>query len=128
MSCNSQRVINNEDYSQLFRYVNCEGFPYTATILAGQTALFPYVSEIVEYGTLELDPPIGATPQERLIADIRYYNNIEWGEVYEVSSWYSEDSVIDNDYGLYYVVEANSDNWQYQLTNFDIENNTWEEI
>lgn len=59
---------------------------------------------------------------------IKYDNNINWGEVYEASHWKSDETVLYDDFGIVYIVEQNSDAWQYQLTEFDAENSTWNEL
>jgi len=127
MSCYSVRVINNESYYQDFRYRDCDGYVYIQSLPPGWNRVYE-ASEIIEYGTLEIENLTEETPQEQVISGIRYFNSVNWGEVYEASLWHNKRATVTNDFGIIYTVEQNSDAWQYQLTDFDVENSNWDEL
>lgn len=139
MSCNYYIVTNPEDFEQNLVFLDCDGYAYNRTYPANYAGLeFSGISQIINQGTLILELVDPENPIENLPDNpptqiptdlpIRYINNIEYGDVYEVSHWISEDVILLDEYGVYYADMAFADYWVYQITNWEIENTTWDEI
>lgn len=141
MACNQYRVYNPESFTQEFRFKDCDGYGYTLFVTAGYTTGARNISEILDIGTMILldadgnpidpeQPPVEPPVEEEVVytGEIRYHNDINWGEVYEASYFHYDSTLLDNNFGIVYTVEDNSDSWRYQLTDFDVENSTWNEL